>query len=245
MRTSSTCAFIFRLCLLLLLPFAGSAQTVAVPDSLAAPDSSGKKAARKPFERQLRFGIDVRRPIEHIFRSDNFGYEFGIDYTFREDLYGVVEGGWGGANYLYPDLSYTSRNGFGRIGVDKSLLKRISGSDWDIAFIGLRYGLSIIRRSEGSYTTTDPLWGTTRGSIPAKNFTGHWAEITGGLRLELFPRIFVGWNIRGKFLLNQSAFRELAPAYVAGYGRGDKNSVFDFNFWLMYAIRRAPKSVVR
>jgi hypothetical protein len=37
--------------------------------------------------------------------------------------------------------------------------------------------------------------------------------------------------------MNGSSFKDLAPLYIAGYGRGDKNSIFDFNMYLSYAIR--------
>jgi len=55
--------------------------------------------------------------------------------------------------------------------------------------------------------------------------------------VEIFKGLFAGWTIRGKFRLNQAPFRELPPAYIAGYGKGDKNAIFDFGFYINYAIR--------
>jgi hypothetical protein len=66
-------------------------------------------------------------------------------------------------------------------------------------------------------------------------------EVTGGMRVELVKGLMAGWNVRGKFLLNTADFRDLAPLYVAGYGRGEKNAVFDFNLYLGYAIRWRKK----
>jgi hypothetical protein len=106
-----------------------------------------------------------------------------------------------------------------------------------MAFIGLRYGVGFVDRGTATYTTHDTLWGYTTGTIPEKSTIIQWFEITGGVKVELFKNIFAGWNIRGKFLITQSAFTQLPPSFIAGYGKGDKNSIFDFNFFLSYAIR--------
>ena len=101
----------------------------------------------------------------------------------------------------------------------------------------MRYGLAFINRSEASFTTSDHVWGTTLGTVSSKNFTGHWLEINGGIRVEIFKNIFAGYNLRAKFMLNQNPFKELPPAYVAGYGKGEKATTFDLNFFLLYALR--------
>lgn len=200
-------------------------------DSTIAPQPS------MPKVHQLRVGIDITQPIINAALDNREAYEFQLDYYFKKELYIVAEGGWGNAAVDYPDLAYTSSNAFARVGIDKSLLPRLLPGDWDMVFIGLRYGIAPISRSAATYTTNDAFWGVTTGTIPGKNFTAHWAEITGGLRLELFKGLFVGYNIRGRFLLNQKPFQELPPSFVAGYGKGDKNSIFDYNFYVTYAIR--------
>lgn len=190
---------------------------------------------------QISIGIDIAQPITNAFYKNRTGYEGMVDYYFGKELYGVLEGGFGNASVDYTDLQYKSSNTFFRIGVNKSILVRLSDRDWDMGFIGVRYGMASIRRSAGTYTVADDLFGSTTGTVPAKNFLGHWAEITGGMRVELFAGIALGWTIRGKFLLNAKSFKDLSPAYVAGYGKGDKNSVFDYNLYLSYSIRWSKK----
>jgi hypothetical protein len=223
--------------LFLLLPFSAFAQ---MDDMEEEKDTKPKVV---DTVKQLRFGIDISKPIMYSFSGERRSYEAEIDYYLRKDIYAVVEGGFGGAkvNYTDPnhlaDLIYTSNNVFFKTGVSKGMLLRLGTNDWDMAFIGARYAFSPIRRSAATYTITDVFWGQTSGSIPAKNLTAHWFELVGGTKVELFKGIFVGWTIRGKFRLNQKTFKELPPAYIAGYGKGDKNSVFDFNFYVNYAIR--------
>jgi hypothetical protein len=168
-----------------------------------------------------------------------------VDYYLKKEVYAVLEGGFGSANHDYPDLSYKTTNSFLRVGIDRTLIKRLGPGDWDAAFIGARYAIGFINRNEAAYTIVDSLWGSTSGTIPAKSFTAHWAEITGGVRVETLPNLFLGWNVRGRFLLNDRAFSELSPAFIAGFGRGDRTTVFDFNFYLCYAFRwHSPKSVL-
>jgi hypothetical protein len=194
-------------------------------------------SAIEPNQRQLRLGVDLSRPVMNMLVKSRHSYEFIVDYSLPKELYLVAEGGFGGSDINYPDLKYTSTNTFVKFGVERSMLQRMFPEDWDLLFVGIRYGMAFIRRKEAIFTTNDQFWGTTTGTIPAKNITGHWAELTAGLRVELFKGIFTGYTIRGKFLLNQGPFRELPPAYVAGYGKGEKNTVFDFNFYLQYALR--------
>jgi hypothetical protein len=46
-----------------------------------------------------------------------------------------------------------------------------------------------------------------------------------------------GWNVSARFMLNEKAFRDLSPVFIAGYGKGDKSVAFGFNFYVCYAIR--------
>ncbi len=215
-------------------------QDTVVADSLVVPADSvvALPVIQAPKIRQLRLGVDISKPIAAILLKDRMGIELMADYYFRKELYLVAEGGGGNVRYHYPDLSYHASNAFFRFGIDKSMLPRTSPDDWDMVFIGARYGIALVQLSAADYITKDPFWGETSGTLSARNFTGHWFEVTGGMRVEMIKGFFIGWNVRGRFLLNRSAFRESAPLYIAGYGRGDKNGIFDFNFYLSYALRK-------
>lgn len=193
---------------------------------------------------QFRIGFDVSRLLFNQMQKDlekRTSYEIELDYFFKKDMYWVLEGGFGNASLNYPDLSYNSNNVFLRAGINKSLLGRMQQSDWDMAFIGLRYGLGFVQRSAANYTITDSLWGSVNGAVPAIGFNAHWIEVTGGVRVEVAKNIFIGWNMRGKFMVNPNKFKELPPYNIAGYGKGEKATVFDFNVMLSYAVRWRKK----
>ncbi|HRO43762.1 MAG TPA: DUF6048 family protein [Flavipsychrobacter sp.] len=170
---------------ILVLFFAASA--FAQTDST---DTEGTSAIL-PKQQQLRIGFDISKPIFNALSKTKQSYEFTVDYCLPKEIYLVAEGGFGGANIDYADLKYSSSNTFFRVGIDKSMLQRLFPNDWDFLFVGIRYGVAIINRSEATYLTSDPVWGTTTGTIASKSFSGHWAELTAGLRVELFRGFFI------------------------------------------------------
>ena len=200
-------------------------------------DSVATAAVPDTAKHQLRIAFDLSKPVLNLLLDSRKSYEVAVDYYIGRELYAVLEGGFGSARQEYDDLRYASRNAFFRAGIDKSLLVRLAPGDWDMASIGLRYCYAPVRRGEATFTTRDTVWGSTSGTVPAINRGVQWMEIVGGMRVEVLPKIQVGWNIRGRFLFSQSAFTDLRPSFIAGYGQGDKNTVFDFNVWAVYAIR--------
>lgn len=221
-------SFKYFFCLLLVM--------ISLP-SFAQEEDEDTIASVESLQHQLALSIDVVQPIVNSQVDLKKSYEAAIDYYWRKDIYFVLEGGFGSSVVNYPDLAYQSRNTFFRAGINKSLLPRLKPNDWDMAFLGLRFAAAPINISNVSYTVVDSVWGNNGGIIPDKDFTGYWFEIVAGMRVELIRNFSAGWTMRGKFLLNSKQFRDLAPVYVAGYGKGDKNGVFDFNVYLTYAIR--------
>lgn len=169
-----------------------------------------KKEPRiRASQHQLRLGLNVSSPVVSQFVKNRTMYEATLDYCLKNDAYIVLEGGFGSSDIDYADLKYASSNYFVRVGIDKSMLQRLFVNDWDMVFVGLRYGISSIKRKEATFTTNDNFWGVSTGVIPAKNLTAHWAELTAGMRVELLKHFFAGYTIRARFLMNQRTFSEL------------------------------------
>lgn len=200
-------------------------------------NTSTPKTKKPPYMRQFRIGVDIARIPMNFANPSKQGYELQLDYILRNNLYVVAETGYGRGNIDYSFLKYTANSTFVKFGVDKQILDIISDTDFDIAFIGIRYGAGYVRRNEATYLIENPFGGLVAGTIPAKNQLAHWGELNGGLKVEIWPKIFLGYNVRMRFLLNAKAFDELAPNYIAGYGRADAPTAFDFNFYLSYALR--------
>jgi hypothetical protein len=216
------------------------AQSSGTDTTVHDSTSNAKVKYKEKSGHQLCVAYDISRPIIGSIYSDRTDVGFAVDYYLRKEVYLVSEGGWGGSNVTYSFLRYTTTNNYATIGINKSLLKRSNTHDWDIGFFGVRLGVADIQRTNATYTIVDTFWNrnaSITNTVPGKNSIDYWAEVTGGMRVELVKNFFLGWTIRGKFLLSGQSSTELAPLYVAGYGKGDKNSIFDFNFYITYAVR--------
>lgn len=243
MSLRSICAYISILSISL-VALLSSPALYAQADTTATDTTQAPKPKKKDLAgHQLCLGVDIFHPIINNIIGNQTGYEFAADYYLHNEYYFAGEGGWGSANVNYSDLKYSTTNTFIRLGFNKSVLNRDGPKDWDMMMIGMRLGFANITRSAATYTVTDSVWGNSDSSHVGKSFPALWIEINGGMRVELLKNFFAGWNIRGKFMLNGRSFNDLAPLYIAGYGKGDKNSNFDFNVYLSYALRWDKKGV--
>lgn len=224
---------------LLSITMLGLAPSVHAQTDTAQAEDSDSPPPRKTYNvgHQLAIGLDILYPALNTQVKNKYTYEGEVQYYLKNEFYAVAEGGWGGSKVTYPDLVYNTTNYFTRIGFNKSILYRESERDWDMMFAGFRAAFANVNRSAGQYVVADSLWGSISGNSPAKSFPVVWAEINLGMRLEMVRGLMAGWNLRGKFMMNGKSFRDLQPLHIAGYGRGDKSTVFDMNVYLDYAIR--------
>lgn len=194
-----------------------------------------KDSTYHPFT-YFRMGVDVSKPAQRFFNNQRSSYVFQLDANYRKSVNLALEGGFGQSKVSNNQLKYTSRNSYLGFGIDHPFFNEEFRGDKDNAFIGLRYALAYIQRQPATYVIQDPLYGMTSGVLPSKTFLTHWVELTGGFRLELKKNFFAGWNIRLKNIVNSKSLSEAPPAYIAGYGRGDKNTSFDYNLYLLYGF---------
>lgn len=232
----------------LYLPFcAARAQSAPAADSLgkkkesAADTVAKKKEPKEPQVHQLRFSLDLFRIANNIMFPSRQGYEVQVDYLLKKKLYLVAETGFGKGKVDYDNLKYDNNGYFFRVGVDQQFLDIVNIRDFDIGFIGARYGIGFGNRGEANYLVPSPFGSPSEGKVAPQQFVVHWGEITGGIKVEFWQGFFAGWNIRGKFMMNSGIFKELAPNYIPGYGKGDKSTVFDFSFYISYALRWGGK----
>lgn len=186
---------------------------------------------------QLRIGFDLGRLVFNQLFPSRQGYEIKVDYNWSPTTYLAAEGGWGSGKIDNDILVYKTTGQFLRLGFNKALLGVLSESDFDNAYIGLRYGTAFGKRAEAHFFVPSPFGGSTEGTAPAESYWVHWGELNAGISVGLFKNIYAGWMIRGKFLFNPGTFEELRPNYIPGYGKGDKNTVFDFNFYISYGFQ--------
>ncbi len=202
---------------------------------VATSKSTIKDSSYQKFT-YFRLGVDVSKLIKSQLAKDYKTYEFQFDANYTKSTNLALEIGTGSSVVNNQFLNYKSNNTFIRLGIDKTFFGKEFLGDMDNAFVGVRYAFSPVKRLGATYTIQDNIWGNTSGTIDAAAFVAHWIELNGGFRMEIIKNVFAGWNIRAKTFLNPKKFELLPPTYLSGYGSGDKNAAFDYNFYILYGF---------
>jgi hypothetical protein len=229
-------SFMMILCMIILSCFNTNIFAQALDDedtTIVKPKSSLNNLPKFTY---YRIGLDISKIVSSLVQKKYHVAESQLDVFYKNNLFFAAEFGVGNSFVENDYLKYKSQNAFIRLGVDKTFFRKDFNADFDNAFVGLRYGLGYVKRGDASYEIEDAIWGNSAGTIERASFIAHWIELTGGFRMELMKDIFIGWNIRMKALFNPKKFEELPPSYLAGYGKGDKNSAFGYNFYLLYGF---------
>lgn len=184
----------------------------------------------------LRIGADIKSIVMPVIFSGKSFVEIAADYKYKDKLYWAGELGWGNGTYDYPHLNYSTKTTYLRLGLDNSILNPKYERDFDIAFVGFRYGMGLGKRSVATYAFDSPFGGEFSNEVDAESFFVHWGEIVAGMKLEIIKNVFVGWTGRAKFLFNNSAFETIKPHFVAGYGNADKSTSFDIGLYVQYKL---------
>lgn len=203
------------------------------------------KQFQKPVYRGLSVHFDVASPIMGLLNksADVYGFEGQIDVNLYNRLFPILEAGYASV-IKDTDLGakYQSHSPFFRIGLNYSLIKPYDDEGnarlmKNYPFVGLRYGLSPMNYSMENIVVSDEYWGESeyRNYSSMFNVAG-WLEVVGGVRIDLYKGLTLGWLVRYKTLLHSYATDKSFLCYVPGYG-SSSSSVFSFSYTVGYTFR--------
>jgi hypothetical protein len=197
---------------------------------------SGFAAAGQDIEQRtyagLRLGVNLVRPLMVFPVPSRFGMEVVADYNITPKYFAVAEGGFSGRWLDEPAYRLRENGIFFRAGADRNFYNRAN----DVISLGARAGFSAYNREAPFIRIDDGYWGAHTGSLSTTTFFRQWAEVTIGLKTELFSNVFLGWNMRGKVLLFDSGDRHLGNRYIPGFGSGTGIAAAGFDFYIYYRI---------
>lgn len=198
---------------------------------------TGKAQDQSTTNQGIRFGIDLSPIIVLAFEPERTGIGVSIDYEFKPNLFAVVEAGWLDYHPEHEAYSYQINGFYSLVGIDYNVLKKAIRVENDILFVGLRYGASSFNQKVEDITISN-YWGTYVGDSENQQLFGQWAEITGGLKAELFfaKNVFIGWTLRAKILISGKNNEILEPYIIPGYGKTEKNFRFGISWFIAYRI---------
>lgn len=186
--------------------------------------------------KNIRVEVDLA-PILSIISSDSktYSYEAAAQININHKYFPVIEMGYAGANKTaFNEINFATNALFARVGMDFNLIKPKPGKTMSHNFFlaGLRLGFSNFNFDYNNITIKNDYWNESKTyNIDNHNTTKAWFEITAGIRVEILPKIYMGWTIRNKNKFGEKKLGELSPWYIPGYGVNK-----DSNWGINYAI---------
>jgi hypothetical protein len=221
MEMKKTLKYIFSYCVISLLIVSAHSQTTRI--------------------KGLRIGYDVSRLSLYYFEPERTSFEVSADIETSRNLYPTFEYGQEEfnktGNLQNSNYNYKSKGYYYRLGLDYNFLKAKESNKYDMLFLGLRYGTSLMNQVANNISVLGGYWGDyTGGEVPKSTLKAYWIEAVLGLRTELFKNFFMGWSVRGRVILKKSNDPYMDPFFIPGFGKGNKWSGFGFNYSLYYRI---------
>ncbi len=182
----------------------------------------------------VRFGLDLLPFAGYLQTPQQKGYEITLDAEVKDGWF--ITAGGGSLTYDKNEVDYDySMNGYyARIGLDHNILPRLPQENGTI-FWGFRVATGSFTQQPDRITIRDGYWGDYGTSLSAQQVHPFWAELTVGIRAEVLKNLFLGWNVRGHFLLRLPK-DILTPYIIPGYGNSQKNFPIGFNYMISYKI---------
>ena len=173
-------------------------------------------------QKAIILGAEITGPIMGVINSDLLSYEGYVSYRLSHKFYLTAETGYSEFKYEQYNYRYNSQGAFLRLGTDINLLKPETKPGNHYVGIGFKYGLSIFSQ-ETPWLKYDNYWGTSESSKSQSTITGHFIQVSGGIKAELFNNILIGWTVRANLLLFHGGGKENRPVYIPGMGNADAN----------------------
>lgn len=167
----------------------------------------------------VRAGFDLAAPVMKLVDRDLISYGVVASADINSSL--AVTAGLRYSSFNSSEVLYDFRSRGLSItaGADYNFIKANVSQGKYFAGIGLRYGLSFYSEEAPMLRYTNE-WGAGETSVPLERHTGHYLEITPGVRTSLLPGVTVGWNLYMRLLISAGAGKDLKPVWMPGYGPG-------------------------
>jgi hypothetical protein len=193
----------------------------------------------------LRLGIDISKPAIALFNSDYSGLELVTDYRVKKNLYLAAEYGFETRTLDETNYKYKTNGSFYKIGFDYNVYENLIGMD-NLIYVGMRYGHSSFSQELLSYSTgtQGQYWPLNSNNTPIKydNLNASWLSGLIGLKVEVFPHLFIGSSFQINRLISQTAPNNFQNLFAPGYNRMGLNDLsVSFNYTISYLIPFSKK----
>lgn len=194
------------------------------------------KKQKQHVNHDLRIGIDLSTIIIGAIAPYRSGLDLSVEYNVKPKLFVLLEGGY---NYYKKEnirIKYISQGNYIRAGFDYNLRKSKEINDYDIYYIGFRYGFSKFQQEVPEYLLVNDYWGNSTDEMSPEDGYAHWVELLTGFKVEVLKNWFLGMGVRFKFFVKRSKTNIEPVQFVPGYARNYNSGVMDFNYTVYYNL---------
>ena len=228
---------------------AGNTILVDTISGIEVPDTAQTTTGRVPkMINPLLFsasvGVDIWDPLMRAFGQKYGLIGFSAELNLHNRYIPVVEFGLGNASSTPSDQNFTYHVGVSpwfRIGANYNFLYN---SNPDYQFVaGLRLGWSHFNYQLCEVTINDPYWGESQTvNFPRQTSNVTYLHVVFGLKVKILGPVSMGWQVRLRTILHETAQPAGEPWYIPGYGA--RNGIFAGSFSIFYTLplsRKAPE----
>lgn len=190
----------------------------------------------------LRAGLDLFKLAKTSFDENYKGIELVGDYRITQKLYFAAELGNENKTTDEPQLNFTTKGTYLKLGVDFNAYENWLNMENQI-YVGFRYGTSLFSQQLNHYSIYSDTGGFlgehTQVNINKEygGLSAHWAEMVAGIKAEVFKNLFVGFSFRINYLVAQNKPEGFDNLYIPGFHRTyDGNWGVGFNYTISYFI---------
>lgn len=171
------------------------------------------------FYQGASLGVDIFGIANKALGGDFISSEVMLEFDLKHRFFPIIELGYGKINTTDDDVNihYKTSGPYARLGLNYNLQYKKQRPGY--LYLGLRYGVSSFSFDVEGPNMVDPIWKTeVPFSYKDLKTTVHWAEIVIGLRAKVFSNFHMGWALRYKMRLNQTAHENAQAHYIPGFG---------------------------
>lgn len=189
-----------------------------------------------PLLHSISVSTDIFTPAMRAFGQRYGLMEFAAEVNLHNRYIPVIEIGLGQAKNAPEDNNYTYRSPvspFFRIGANYNFL--YNSDPGRMFFAGIRYGFSPFKFSVTDISLDNGYWGeSTLFDIPSQSVTAGYFEFLLGMRVNIIGNISLGWTVRYRSIIHESATDVGKPWYIPGFG--SRNTSIGATFSVTYTI---------
>lgn len=190
-----------------------------------------------PFKKNYRLGIDLSKPIYSFFDNTQTDFEFSLDYHAKERIFYAGELGFESVRYsVSHSYNYSSTGEYLKIGFDYGIFKVIRRNDNNIIYTGSRLGIGNVSYKADSIQISEGYFGNTNSANIRGTSRAFWLEFVFGTKVEVLPKLFLGWSARLDFRLNNLTNQQNYPVRVPGFGDSSSSQAFNYTYSVFYSF---------